>query len=88
MSVRSDGVNYVTTLSETLADPSITFNELVLTGETYLTVGSFTDYSSVSITALSSAPDPPTWVLLGAGLLLLAVPFARQRQGHVLSGPG
>src|SRR6266436_1824140 len=40
-----DGVHYSTALSSPLAHPASTFNELLLTGTTYLTNNSFTDYA-------------------------------------------
>jgi len=86
MSISSDGVKYVTALSETLANPSSSFNELVLTGETYLTAGSFTDYSSVNITTLSSAPEPSTWAMLGVGMMLMLL--GRRGVGRFVSGRG
>ena len=45
-----DGVNYTTGLSTTLANPSGTYNQLLLGGSTYLTNASYTDYSYVHIT--------------------------------------
>jgi hypothetical protein len=86
MKVSSDGVNYVTALSETLPNSLGASNELILTGETYLTVGSFTDYSFVNITATGAAPEPSTWGLLVAGLL--ALPLARWRRDRASSARG
>lgn len=67
MNYSYDGVNYFTALSAPLANPSGSYNELVLSGTTYSTAGSFADYYYVDIT--SPVPEPSTWGLLGLGLL-------------------
>lgn len=62
MNYSYDGVHYVTALSTQLANPSSSFNELLLTGTTYETAGSFTDYDYVRIT--SAVPEPSSAVPL------------------------
>jgi len=79
MSYSTDGINYNTALTVSLADPSNPFNELLFSGSTYLTVDSFTDYHDVTITALSSAPEPATWSLVLGGVLIFG-PVAMRRR--------
>jgi hypothetical protein len=70
MKYSSDGVNYLTALTATLADPLDPYNELLLDGITHSSAGSFTDYDFVQI---SSVPEPGglilmTLALIGVGL--------------------
>jgi hypothetical protein len=66
INISHDGANYQPALSVSLSNPSGSYNELLLSGATYTTVGSYTDYDYVSITA---APEPGTWGIAVVGLL-------------------
>jgi hypothetical protein len=74
-----DGINYATAISTSLADPSGTYNELLLGGNTYLTAGSYTDYAYVDITATNATPEPISRILFGSGLPALAGLCFRRR---------
>lgn len=65
INVSYDGVNYNTAFSTPLANPSGTYNELLLGGITYSTAGSYTDYSYVHITG--TCPVNPADVRLNPG---------------------
>jgi hypothetical protein len=66
-----DGNQYSNAFSASLADPSGTYNELLLGGITYSGAGSFADYSFVAITDPSSIPEPATQIMIGSALLIL-----------------
>jgi hypothetical protein len=68
-----DGINYAAALSAPLADPSGSYNELLLGGATWESAGSHTDYAYVNITAPSSVPEPSSFVLLALGVMGVAV---------------
>jgi hypothetical protein len=70
-----DGVNYLSAVSASLANPASSYNELLLTGNTFFTVGSFADYDYVHIS--NTVPEPDPWCLLGTGLVIL--PWAVHR---------
>lgn len=74
-----DGVNYFTAISQALQNPLDDANTLVLSGETYLSVGSYTDFQSVRILD-TTVPEPGTSGLIGAGLLLIPIIRRRSRQ--------
>jgi hypothetical protein len=52
MNYSCDGTNYRTAISTVLANPVSTYNELMLGGLTFLSDGSYTDYSYVTIKSL------------------------------------
>jgi hypothetical protein len=79
MNVSYDGTHYLTALSTPLADPSSSYNELLLGGITYLSAGSYTDYSYVDITAPSAAPEPRTFLLTAVCLVSLAAGWLRRK---------
>ncbi len=91
MSYSYDGVHYSTALSTSLADPSSSYNELLLTGWTYLNAGSYSDFDSVTIKSLSPSPmpEPSAWIPLAVGLACIAVKLrlrnrARKAQPRVV----
>ena len=63
----TDAVNYSTALSAALFDPSSSYNDLLLGGITFSTVGSYTNYDYVTIT--SAAPEPSSIFLFGLGVV-------------------
>jgi hypothetical protein len=78
-----DGTNYTNAFTTQLANPTGTYNELLLGGLTWQGVGSYTDYDYVHIMA-TATPEPNTatlWLaalpLIGAGLL-----FRRRNQAR------
>lgn len=81
MNYSYDGVHYATALTANLADPNNPFNELVLSGETYMSVGSSTDFTSVNIASVDSVPEPATWLLFFVGSSLLACRRVFARRG-------
>lgn len=70
MAYSYDGVNYNTAFSAPLANPSSSYNQLLLSATTWETVGSFTDYDYVTIS--SAVPEPGSLILFGSALLTLA----------------
>jgi hypothetical protein len=84
MNYSFDGTNYLTAFSTALADPSSTYNELLLGGITYSSAGSYTDYSYVNITA--PVPEPSGFVLLALGLAGVGVVWFRRGVAESLSG--
>jgi PEP-CTERM motif len=70
-----DGINYMNALTTSLEEPSSSFNELVLSGITYLTAGSYVSYSNLVIQDFSGAsvPEPATMGLFSSALVGLAV---------------
>jgi hypothetical protein len=79
MKYSSDGVHFNTAFSTPLANPANPFNELVLSGQTYWNVGSYSDFTSVNIfspdgivISPDGVPEPTTFGLFGLGLLALA----------------
>ena len=78
MSYSTDGTNYQTAYSAMLADPSNDYNELLLTGLTYLTAGSFTDYKNLTITAPDAVPEPASIGLLVTVVAALGLRIRRK----------
>jgi hypothetical protein len=75
-----DGVNYTTAFTSALANPSGDFNELLLTGLTYSTAGSYADYDYVNIASIDPAPVPePASILLLATMLAGVAGVAKRR---------
>jgi hypothetical protein len=74
MSYSRDGSTWSTGLGTTLGDASQTNNVLLLSGQTYMEVGSYTKFDFVTITALDAngTPEPGSLMLMGAGLAGLA----------------
>jgi len=79
MNYSSDGITYLNAFTTTLSDPLNPYNELLLGGNTFSTVGSYTDYEYVTITAPSTVPEPAPWTLLAVGLLSTPVWVCRWR---------
>jgi hypothetical protein len=78
MSYSTDGTNYQPAYSATLANPSNDYNELLLTGLTYLTAGSFTDYKNLTITAPDAVPEPASIGLLVTVVAALGLRIRRK----------
>ena len=74
-----DGVHYTNAMSAQLADPSGSFNELLLTGTTFLSAGSSADFRSVSIA--EAAPEPSVAILSGVGLVGFSLLLRRRGRG-------
>ena len=70
MNISYDGTTYTNALTTTLTDPANSFNELVLSGTTFETAGSFTNFDYVSITG-TSTPEPSSAVIGLSGLMLM-----------------
>ncbi len=75
----TDGVTYQTAYSATLADPTSDYNELLLTGVTYLTAGSYTDYRDLTITTPDApVPEPGSIALLCTVVAALGLRMRRK----------
>lgn len=73
-----DGTSYATAFTAVLADPSSSYNELLLGGITWETAGSYTDWNYVNITA--PAPEPGTLVLFSIALSAIAISVKQSRR--------
>ena len=84
MSYSTDGVSYATALSAQLNNPTGSYNELVLTGTTFLTENSFTDYGYVNIESLgtSAVPEPSGFALMLLGVAFVGVGRLRLKPGE------
>ncbi len=89
MNYSYDGVNYMNGITTTLDNPSDPFNELVLSGTTFLTASSYADYSFVTIQ--STAPEPGSMLpvlLCAAGMAVFRRRRAMSSRARVSSGGG
>jgi hypothetical protein len=70
-----------------LANPSGSFNELVLSGTTFSTAGSYTDYSLVTIKSLDAVPEPSGFVPLALCLAGAGVKRFRRKAVSIVAAP-
>jgi hypothetical protein len=77
MSLSDDGINYIPELSTTLGDGVGDAVDLAITTETYLTAGSKVTTSNLAVT---SAPEPATWWLVGVGAGMIALGKIRRKR--------
>jgi hypothetical protein len=87
MNYSYDGVDYATAFSAPLANPSGSFNELVLSGTTFSTAGSYTDYSLVTIKSLDAVPEPSGFVPLALCLAGAGVKRFRRKAVSIVAAP-
>ena len=81
MNYSYDGVHYFNALTEQLSNPAGTYNELILSGTTYLTDGSFTNFANVDIT--TPAPEPSSMVLLTLSIASVAIARRKLRRTRI-----
>ncbi|MBZ5578211.1 MAG: hypothetical protein LAP40_16740 [Acidobacteriia bacterium] len=79
MNYSYDGTTYMNAFTTTLANPTGTYNDLLLGGVTYSTAGSYTDYSYVTITTPSGVPEPGGLVPFGLCLAGIAMGCVRRK---------
>jgi hypothetical protein len=84
MSYSFDGINYADAGAVSLSDPA-DYNQLVLSGMTDTTAGSYADYDYIYINSFDTAepvpvpvPEPAGMLLMSAGLIGLAVAGRRK----------
>ncbi|MGH9664069.1 MAG: hypothetical protein ACRD9L_06580, partial [Bryobacteraceae bacterium] len=73
----NDGVNYANAFSTTLSNPSSSYNELLLGGNTWATVGSHADYDYVHITG--AVPEPSGFVPLALCFVAVGLNWFRRK---------
>jgi hypothetical protein len=80
MSYSTNGTSYLPGMTSTLAEPSSSYNEFAISGLTFLTAGSHTDFSNLTIQSLngSEAPEPGGLPLAASGLVAGALFLARR----------
>jgi hypothetical protein len=82
-----DGATYQTAFSTTLTNPTSSYNELILSGTTWATAGSYTDYDYITITSRDTTEFQINFTTFIRGNSIIGPPQARCGAGDKSTSP-